>query len=73
MTAARQINSKAERNAKVDELRKKVLDGAFSLKNDGTYGDYATSLKNRILAKEAFRRLEEKVTRRLIVEKQIRA
>ena len=73
MTAARQINSKAERNAKVDELRKKVLDGAFSLKTDGTYGDYATSLKNRILAKEAFRRLEEKVTRRLIVEKQIRA
>ena len=73
MTAARQINSKAERNAKVDELRKKVLDGAFPLKNDGTYGDYATSLKNRILAKEAFRRLEEKVTRRLIVEKQIRA
>jgi polyribonucleotide nucleotidyltransferase len=73
MTAARQIKSKAERNAKVDELRKKVLDGAFQLKTDGTYGDYATSLKNRILAKEAFRRLEEKVTRRLIVEKQIRA
>jgi polyribonucleotide nucleotidyltransferase len=73
MTAARQINSKAERNAKVDELRKKVLDGAFSLKSDATYGEYASSLKNRIMAKEAFRRLEEKVTRRLIVEKQIRA
>ncbi|MFO0861966.1 MAG: polyribonucleotide nucleotidyltransferase [Phycisphaerales bacterium] len=73
MTAARQINSKAERNAKVDELRKKVLDGSFQLKTDGNYGEYATSLKNRILAKEAFRRLEEKVTRRLIVEKQIRA
>lgn len=73
MTAARQINSKAERNAKVDELRKSVLDGHFALKTDGNYGDYSTSLKNRVLAKEAFRRLEEKVTRRLIVEKQIRA
>lgn len=73
MTAARQINSKAERNAKVDELRKAVLDGNFALKTDGNYGDYSTSLKNRVLAKEAFRRLEEKVTRRLIVEKQIRA
>lgn len=73
MTAARQINSKAERNAKVDELRKAVLDGHFQLKIDGNYGEYAASLKNRILAKEAFRRLEEKVTRRLIVEKQIRA
>lgn len=73
MTAARQINSKAERNAKVDELRKTVLDGSFPLYTEGNYGEYATSLKNRILAKEAFRRLEEKVTRRLIVEKQIRA
>ncbi|MBX3389361.1 MAG: polyribonucleotide nucleotidyltransferase [Phycisphaeraceae bacterium] len=73
MTAARQINSKAERNAKVDELRKTVLDGSFPLYTEGNYGEYSTSLKNRILAKEAFRRLEEKVTRRLIVEKQIRA
>ncbi|MBX3378731.1 MAG: polyribonucleotide nucleotidyltransferase [Phycisphaeraceae bacterium] len=73
MTAARQINSKAERNAKVDALRKTTLDGHFALKTDGTYGDYSASLKNRVMAKEAFRRLEEKVTRRLIVEQQIRA
>ncbi|MFO0787225.1 MAG: polyribonucleotide nucleotidyltransferase [Phycisphaerales bacterium] len=73
LTAARQINSKAERNAKVDEIRKTVLDKHFPLYAEGNYGEYASSLKNRILAKEAFRRLEEKVTRRLIVEKQIRA
>jgi len=73
MTAARKINSKAERNAKVDELRKNTLDKNFALKVDGNYGEYATSLKNKVMAKEAFRRLEEKVTRRLIVEEQIRA
>ena len=73
MTAARKINSKAERNAKVDELRKNTLDKNFALKLDGNYGEYSTSLKNKVMAKEAFRRLEEKVTRRLIVEEQIRA
>ncbi len=73
MTAARQIKSKKERNEKVDALRKALLDGPFALKAGGTYGEYATSLKNKTLAKEAFRRLEEKVTRRLIVEEQIRA
>ncbi|MGH7242091.1 MAG: polyribonucleotide nucleotidyltransferase [Phycisphaerales bacterium] len=73
MTAARKINSKAERNAKVDELRKNTLDKNFALKVDGNYGEYATSLKNKVMAKEAFKRLEEKVTRRLIVEEQIRA
>lgn len=73
MTAARKINSKAERNAKVDELRKNTLEKNFALKVDGNYGDYAASLKNKVMAKEAFKRLEEKVTRRLIVEEQIRA
>ncbi|MDX2116580.1 MAG: polyribonucleotide nucleotidyltransferase [Planctomycetota bacterium] len=73
MTEARKINGKKDRNAAVDALRKSVLDGHFALKTDGTYGEYATSLKNRTLAKEAFRRLEEKVTRRLIVEQKIRA
>ncbi|MBL8886100.1 MAG: polyribonucleotide nucleotidyltransferase [Phycisphaerales bacterium] len=73
MTAARKINSKAERNAKVDELRKNTLEKNFALKLDGNYGEYATSLKNKVMAKEAFKRLEEKVTRRLIVEEQIRA
>jgi len=73
MTEARKINGKKDRNAAVDALRKTVLDGHFPLKTDGNYGEYATSLKNRTLAKEAFRRLEEKVTRRLIVEQKIRA
>lgn len=73
MTAARKIKGKKDRNNAVDALRKKVLDGHFALKTDGTYGEYATSLKNRTMAKEAFKRLEEKTTRRLIVEERTRA
>ncbi|MFZ2874728.1 MAG: polyribonucleotide nucleotidyltransferase [Phycisphaerales bacterium] len=73
MTAARKIKGKKDRNNAVDALRKKVLDGHFALKTEGTYGEYATSLKNRTMAKEAFKRLEEKTTRRLIVEERTRA
>jgi len=73
MTAARQIKSKKERNDKVDALRKATLDKNFALKSDGTYAQYADSVKARSQAKEAFKRLEEKVTRRLIVEQGLRA
>jgi polyribonucleotide nucleotidyltransferase len=73
MTKARQIKKKADRSEAVDALRKEVLDAHFPLKADGTYGDYASSLKARTQAKEAFKRLEEKITRRLIVQEKIRA
>ncbi len=73
MTEARQIKSKSERGDAVSALVKDVLDTHFVVKQDGTYGDFATSTKRRAFAKEALRRLEEKVTRRLVVEKGIRA
>jgi polyribonucleotide nucleotidyltransferase len=73
LVKARQIKVKKERSAAVDAIRTRLLDGHFALNSAGTYGDYATSLKNRTQAKEAFKRLEEKVTRRLIVKDRIRA
>ncbi|QYU70844.1 polyribonucleotide nucleotidyltransferase [Leptolyngbya sp. 15MV] len=73
LTEIRKIKSKKERSERTDELRSRVLDAHFPLKEGGTYGEFATSLKRRTQAKEAFRRLEEKVTRRLIVESGIRA
>ena len=73
LVKARQIKGKKERNEAVDAIRARLLDGHFQLNSGGTYGDYATSLKNRTQAKEAFKRLEEKVTRRLIVKDRIRA
>jgi polyribonucleotide nucleotidyltransferase len=73
MTAARQIPGKAARGEAVDKLRKEFLDTHFALNGSGTYDTYSASVKNRSMAKEAFKRLEEKVTRRLIVQQQIRA
>ncbi len=73
LTAARQIKSKKERNDAVDALRKKTLDTHFAEKTDGTYGQWKDSFKRRLMAKDAFKRLEEKITRKLIIESGIRA
>ncbi len=73
LTEIRKIKLKHDRGAKADALKKKVLDEHFALKSDGTYGQYADSLKRRTQAKEAFKRLEEKITRRLIVQSGTRA
>lgn len=73
LTAARRIPGKKARNEAVDALRSAMLDNHFALKTGGTYGEYSTSLKNRTMAKEAFKRLEEKITRRLIVQEKARA
>src|SRR4051812_9810175 len=73
MTEARKIKGKNARGDAVDALRDKVLDQHFALQPNGTYAQYAESVKRRGMAKEAFRRLEEKITRRLIVESGTRA
>ncbi|HRQ71580.1 MAG TPA: polyribonucleotide nucleotidyltransferase [Phycisphaerales bacterium] len=73
MTAARKLPGKQERSDAVDALRAKVLDEHFPLKPGGTYEEYAKSAKARAQAVEAFRTLEKKVTRRLIVESGVRA
>jgi polyribonucleotide nucleotidyltransferase len=73
LTEARRIKGKNDRGNAVDALRDRVLELNFPLMMGGTYEQYATSLKARTQAKEAFRRLEEKITRRLIVESKTRA
>ncbi len=73
LTEARQIPGKAARSEAVGEIRDRVLDKHFPLKEDGTYGEFAESQNRRAMAKEAFRTLEKKVTRKLIVEKKLRA
>jgi polyribonucleotide nucleotidyltransferase len=73
LTEARKIKSKNERGDRVDAIRIKVLDSLFPLKPDGAYAQYVESVKRRAMAKEAFKRLEESITRRLIVEQGIRA
>jgi len=73
MLEARKIPGKQARNERVDQIKKEMLDTHFALKLDGNYGQYLETNKARTQAKEAFRRLEEKVTRRLIVEQKLRA
>jgi polyribonucleotide nucleotidyltransferase len=73
LTRARRIPGKQERQAAVDALREQMLEQHFPLCTTGTFADYAESLKRRAQAKEAFRRLEERITRRLILESGIRA
>jgi polyribonucleotide nucleotidyltransferase len=69
----RQIKGKAERNDKISELFKKVLDQHFAVNLTGTPEQAAATTKLRTQAKAALARLDEKLTRRLIVEKGIRA
>ncbi|MFN0011333.1 MAG: polyribonucleotide nucleotidyltransferase [Phycisphaerales bacterium] len=73
LTEARKIKSKKERHAAVDALRKECLDTHFAENATGTVAVHQESVKRRIQAKDAFKRLEEKITRRLIVEQRTRA
>jgi polyribonucleotide nucleotidyltransferase len=73
LTQARKIKGKKERADAVDALRTKVLDTHFPLAAESTPAAFEASKKARTMAKEAFKRLEEKITRRLIVQERIRA
>jgi polyribonucleotide nucleotidyltransferase len=69
LTEARQIPGKHDRGDKVYGIRDAMLDELFPEKTDGNYGEWAESADRRRQAKEAFRTLEKKITRKLIVEK----
>ena len=73
MLEARQIVGKHERGDRVKELRDTILEELFPEKTDGTVGEHQKSVNDRAMAKEAFRTLEKKITRLLIVDQQKRA
>jgi polyribonucleotide nucleotidyltransferase len=74
MKAARQIKSKHERGDKVGELRKRMMEEVFPIPaDDATYMAHKKNESDRSAAREAFRTLEKKVTRSLIVSDGIRA
>lgn len=70
---ARRIPGKADRDVRVKEIRKNMLDEHFTLNEDGTYGQFKASEKAHNDAKDAYRTLEKKLTRKLIVEEGARA
>jgi polyribonucleotide nucleotidyltransferase len=73
LTEARKIKSKNERGNKVGEIKKAMLDAHFKVNESGTPGEWEASKKRRGQASEAFRTLEKKITRRLIIEEGTRA
>ncbi len=70
--ARKEIPGKQERKARLDEIKQQMLDELFPEKLDGTYGEYVESAQRRRWASDAFRRLEKKVVRELIVNEGIR-
>jgi polyribonucleotide nucleotidyltransferase len=73
MLTCRRIGGKAERHAAVDALREKMLDEHFKLPESGTYQEYKAAEDRFRQAREAFRTLEKKTTRKLIVDESTRA
>jgi polyribonucleotide nucleotidyltransferase len=73
LTEIRRTRGKKDRNEAVKALRDRMLDEHFPLKLDGNYAEYLESAKRRQNAKDSFNRLEEKITRRLIVQSGARA
>ncbi len=73
MLKLRQIKDKTERGDQIRELRDEMLEKHFQEKTNGTVGEWNESKERRSMAKEAFRTLEKKTTRKLVVEKGLRA
>ncbi len=73
LTEARKIHGKAERSTAIDALRAKLLDEHFQIPAGVPYSEHLAAEKRRSDAKEAFRRLEKKITQKLINESGTRA
>ena len=73
MLEARRIGGKEERNEAVNALRESMIEEHFALPEDANYTAYMAAEKTQREAKEAFRKLEKKCTRQLIVDESTRA
>ncbi|MDG2031042.1 MAG: polyribonucleotide nucleotidyltransferase [Phycisphaerales bacterium] len=73
LVEARKIKGKHDRNSRVGELREKVLHEQFALPEGGSYTEYKAAEERHKGAKEAFRKLEKKITHMLVAEEGIRA
>ena len=73
MTELRQIQGKHERGDAIRDFRNELLDEHFAIPEGVPYSEHLRAESRRNQAKEAFRTLEKKITRKLIVEKGKRA
>ncbi|MDE1037202.1 MAG: polyribonucleotide nucleotidyltransferase [Phycisphaerales bacterium] len=73
MLEVRRIPGKADRSDAVNALRTAMIDENFVIPEGVSYSEHMAAEKTQRQAKEAFRKLEKKSTRTLIVEESIRA
>jgi len=73
MLEARRIPGKADRSEAVNTLRSEMIDEHFTIPENCSYSEHMAAEKTQREAKEAFRKLEKKSTRKLIVDESIRA
>jgi polyribonucleotide nucleotidyltransferase len=73
MLEARRIPGKADRSEAVNALRTSMIDEHFAIPENCSYSEHMAAEKTQREAKEAFRTLEKKSTRKLIVDESIRA
>ncbi len=72
LLAARRIQGKTERTDRINELRSNMMRDHFA-EDTSNVAANKQSIEDKKWAKEAFRKLEKKLTRKLIVEESIRA
>ncbi len=73
LLVARRINGKEDRSEAVNAIRDEMIESNFSIPEDCSYSQHMAAEKEQRDAKEAFRKLEKKCTRKLIVEESVRA
>jgi len=73
LTEARKIAGKHERSEAVDTIRSEVIEQHFSIPEGVSYSEHATAEHRQKMAKEAFRKLEKKITRGLVLSEKTRA
>ena len=73
MIEARKIHSKAARNAAVSALKDELLKTHFAIADGLTYSEHMKAEKRQRQAKEAFQKLEKKITHKLVSQYGIRA
>jgi polyribonucleotide nucleotidyltransferase len=73
LTEARRIPGKTERAEAVAAIRDRLLEDHFRIPEAGSYAEHLLAERRHRQAKEAFRILEKKITRRLISESGTRA
>jgi polyribonucleotide nucleotidyltransferase len=73
LTEARQIKGKQERSEKVKAILVEMIEQHFVIPEGVTYSEHIKAEKRQKDAKEAFRRLEKKITQKLINQTRTRA